>query len=156
MLRGPHPLPKSLRVCVVLIHSLDVHGTRFRRISETHSNDLRRDLLARLRVISKEYSHGGIFSNNPCVNRVMRSLNGNLLGTEMRKQLECAVDGLRNAVKIEQAESAMKRHGRKIVFVENIREGPETITVYKFVRLHHYLNSVGSGERVVVIMIARI
>src|SRR5271156_5148283 len=156
MLRGPHPLPKRLRICVALVHSLDVSSARFRPISETHSNDLRRDLLARLRVISKEYSHGGIFSNKPCVSRGMRSLNRNLLGAEMRKQLKCAVDGLRNAVKIEQAESAMKRHRRKIVFVENVREGPETITVYKLVRLHHRFNGVGSSERLVMIMIARI
>jgi len=65
----------------------------------------------------------------------MCPLNAKLLGADLMKQLKCLINRHRDAIKIQQAETAVKR-----LLVKNVREGPETIAINETRRLPYDLS----------------
>src|SRR5688500_2024596 len=71
-------------------------------------------------------------------------------------QLEDSIRGLRNTVDREQPKSAMERNRRKIVLLENVREGPEAVGLDEIARLQRRLGDKGRRVRLVMQRLAGI
>src|SRR5450631_1147780 len=97
--------------------------------SKFNSNGFRGDRVARQSVVSEKNSRSPVATNNPCVHGRMRSFDRHYFSTKRVQQFEGAIGGLRNAVNVEQAEAAVKRHRRKIIFLEDIGKSPVAIAL---------------------------
>src|ERR1700689_950969 len=93
--------------------------------------------------------HSAAFTNDPCVDSSMRSVNLHEFSPEEVQQLECPVGWLGDSVQIQHSESAVKRNGRKKVFRKDISEGPEAVTPGQSARLHDDPCNECGGERLV-------
>jgi len=65
------------------------------------------------RVIHKQHGDARTPTRDPGVDRLMQAVNQEAFVPKPMQQLEGPVRRLGNAMQIEQAESAVKRHGRK-------------------------------------------
>ena len=151
-----HLLPPPARVRVVLVDALNVGRKRRGSVRKTDFHELGHDVVARLGVVSEEHRDRPAFANDPGIDRLVRAGDWEPLATEPMQELEGAVDRLRDAVEIEQAEPAMEGDRGEVVLLEDVREGPEAVAVHEGVGLQHDLGGVSRGERLVVIRVPRI
>src|SRR6185436_17231645 len=68
-------------------------------------------------------------AHDPDINGVMEAVDEQSLVAEVMRELERPVRRFGNAMKRHEAEPAVKRHRRKIVLFEDVRERPETVAL---------------------------
>ena len=95
-------------------------------------------------------------TNDPRIDGRMRAFDLQHFGTERVQQFEGAIGRLGDAVNVEQAEAAVKRHRRKIIFLEDVGESPIAVALHEPVGFHDGLDDEGRGIRFVMHRIARI
>ena len=72
------------------------------------------------------------------------------------QQLEGAEGRFGDALQRQQAEAALKRRGRHVVFLEDVAERPVAVALHKAAAFHHGLDNDGRRVRLVVEVIARV
>ena len=156
IVRRPHFLPTSFGVGVILVDPPDRGARRGPGVAEFELDRFRRDRMARQRVVGEKNRRRPLVPNDPGIDGRMRAFDRHHFGAECVQQFVGAVGRLGDAVNVEQAEAALKRHRRKIIFLEDIGESPIAVALNQTVRFHDGLGDEGRGVRLVMHRVARI
>src|SRR5579863_9879625 len=105
------------------------------RVGKFYLDRLRDDRMVRQGVVGEKNGCGQRTPNDPRIDGRMRAVDRQHFGTECVQQFEGAIDGLSYAVNVEQTETAVKRHRRKIVLFEDVGKSPIAVALHESVCL---------------------
>src|SRR5688500_9753376 len=105
-------------------------------------------------LVDQQQAKRVLFAHAPCRDCLMLPYYWEKLISQAVKQLERPVDRFGDPMNVQQPKAAMERHRRKVILFEDIRKGPEAVSIHQAVNAHYDPGGVGCGGWQVVHIMA--